>query len=372
MRTVLTIILMLAIYPSVYARGGKDRQLKRQLDSAFAAVFHKNAPGGSILIRQGHTVLYRRSFGLSDLKTGKRFTSRTVVNTGSISKTFVAYGILMLQNEGKLSIRDTLPEYFPEFRNRDLAARIRISNLLNHTSGLPDCRQVARDSIFYLTAKDEENFRPLTLTDTLEFEPGSQWNYSNPAYNGLALIIEKVTGRRWQDFIIQNIFRPSGMHRSRITDGPYPENGVGHGYSFVNNRWTENDYGEYPTFPAAGNGGVWSSVRELDKYAGAVVGCRFADQQTIDLSEKIITPSNWSGPGKMFHSLVWFVHPSFYYFGQKPEQCRVIEHSGSQGGFRGHLIMIPENDMTIIWLTNGEQDLTETIRDNLFRLQYIK
>jgi hypothetical protein len=74
----------------------------------------------------------------------------------------------------------------------------------------------------------------------------------------------------------------------------------------------------------------------------------------------------------MFHSLVWFVHPSFFYFRQGPEQCRVIEHSGSQGGFRGHLIMIPENNLTIIWLTNGEQDLTETIRDILFRLHYVQ
>ena len=70
-----------------------------------------------------------------------------------------------------------------------------------------------KDSIFYLTAKDYENFKPLTLTDTLEFEPGSDWNYSNPSYNGLALIIEKVSKMKWQEFIKKYIFQPSGMEK---------------------------------------------------------------------------------------------------------------------------------------------------------------
>ncbi len=71
--------------------------------------------------------------------------------------------------------------------------------------------------------KDEENFAPLKLTDTLEFEPGSRWKYSNPAYNGLALIIEKVSGMKWQTFIENYIFKPSGMKDSKITDGFFPE-----------------------------------------------------------------------------------------------------------------------------------------------------
>jgi CubicO group peptidase (beta-lactamase class C family) len=349
-----------------------DKLLVNRLDSAFQEIFRDKEPGGSVFIQQGNKVLYKRSFGLADLQTGRRFTALTVANTGSISKTFVAYGILMLQNQGKLSLDDPISMYFPEFKNKALADKIKIRHLLTHTSGLPDSRNVAKDSIFYLTAKDYENFRPLTLTDTLEFEPGSRWNYSNPAYNGLALIIEKVSRMKWQDYIKKFILIKSGMRTSKITDGAYPEKHVAHGYSLVNNHYSENDYGEYPTFAAAGNGGVWSSVKDLRKYADALSKCRFTDCATLELSEKIWTPPNWGSKDSMFHSLVWFVHPSFSYDFHAEEKCRVIEHTGSQGGFMAHLIMIPEYDMLIVWLTNNEKYLTDKIRKILFSLNYIK
>jgi CubicO group peptidase (beta-lactamase class C family) len=367
--------IILLIIPGLFICSGKankNKLLVDKLDSAFLDIFKDNEPGGSVLIQQGKKVLYKRSFGLSDLKTGRRFTARTVANIGSISKTFVAYGILMLQNQGKLSVENSISMYFPEFKNKNLAGKIKIKHLLTHTSGLPDSRNVAGDSIFYLTAKDYENFRPLTLTDTLEFEPGSRWNYSNPAYNGLALIIEKVSGMKWQDYIKKHILRKAGMRSSKITDGAYPEKHVAHGYSFVNGEYTENDYGEYPTFAASGNGGVWSSVNDLRKYAYALSKCRFTDCTTIELSEKIWTPPTWGSKDSMFHSLVWYVHPSFSYDFHAEEKCRVIEHDGFQGGFMAHLIMIPEYEMIIIWITNNEKSLTEKIRKLLFQLKFIQ
>jgi CubicO group peptidase (beta-lactamase class C family) len=371
LKIILTIGFLLSVSAFSLSQTKNDKILVDRLDSAFSGVFNDKEPGGSVFIQQDHKVLYKRSFGLADIETGKKFNARTVANIGSISKTFVAYGILMLQNQGKLSVDDPISMYFPEFKNKALSDKIKIKHLLTHTSGLPDCRNVEKDSIFYLTANDYENFRPLTLTDTLEFEPGSRWNYSNPAYNGLALIIEKVSGMKWQNFIIRNIFRTAGMKSSKITEGAYPEKQVAHGYSFVNHQFVENDYGEYPTFTASGNGGVWSSVKDLRKYAEAIAKCRFTGCETIELSEKIWTPPNWALKENMFHSLVWFVHPSFSYEDHSEEQCPVIEHAGSQGGFMAHLIIIPENDLLIIWLTNNEKYLTGSIRKILFDLKYI-
>src|SRR5699024_127346 len=133
-------------------------------------------------------------------------------------------------------------------------------HLMTHTSGLPDSRKVSEQFEFYLTAKDEENFNPIKKTTELNFEPGSRFQYSNPAFNGLALIIEKITDQKWQDFIIENIFKPADMDESKITDGPHPEEGVAHAYESENNIFAESDYGEVPTFAAAGNGGVWCSI----------------------------------------------------------------------------------------------------------------
>jgi CubicO group peptidase (beta-lactamase class C family) len=218
-----------------------------------------------------------------------------------------------------------------------------------------------------LTANDEQNFSPLKQADTLEFEPGSSWAYSNPAYDGLAIIIEKVSGMKWQAFVEKYIFQPSGMLHSEITDGAFPSKGVAHGYRKINNHFEQYDYGEFPTFTAAGNGGVWSSIEDLRRYVLAMKNCIFLDCNTIAFSQKVWRPGNWSGKDPPFMGFSWFVGESDSVFKYKS-----IHHSGGQGGFHAHLYMIPEPDITIIWLTNNDRSLTPLIMDPLIELGYIK
>ncbi|KMQ66021.1 beta-lactamase [Chryseobacterium angstadtii] len=364
------LLLTLSIHFLSFAQS-REKLLKSKLDSAFSELFKADEPGGAILIQQGNKILYENSFGLADLKTREKFTSKTVSNLGSITKTFVSYGILMLQHRQKLSTDDNLLTFFPGFKNKNLASSIKLRHMLTHSSGLPDLRNVDKDSIFYLTAKDEENFRPLQSTDSLEFEPGTQFNYSNPAYNGLALVIEKTSGMKWQQFIGQNIFKPAGMKNSRITDGSFPESHVAHAYILKDNRYQEYDYGEYPTFTAAGNGGVWSSIEDLKKYIAAINQCTFTDCSVIKSSETITHPSGWKGKKAPYHTGTWFVHNGFYADIKTEENVNVIEHAGDQGGFKSHLIMIPEKNMSIIWLTNNNKFITGHIRRILLQMKYI-
>lgn len=350
----------------------ENQLLEQKLDSVLSTIFKADEPGGSLFIQQGDKVLYSKSFGLSDIGKNIKYSSETVQNLGSISKTFVSYGILILQNQGKLSIEDPISKYFPDFKNKEIAQKITIKNLLTHTSGLPDSRETERDSAFYLTAKDEENWAPIKLTDTLNFEPGSNYEYSNPAYNGLALIIEKVTNMKWQDFIKKAIFEPAGMVNSKITDGAYPSEDVAHGYRKINGHWEEYDYGEYPTFAAAGNGGIWSSIDDLKKYVDAIKKYSFTDSNTINLSMKPWHPENWSQKVEPWKGLAWFQHKSYLHGINPDEQYSVIEHSGDQGGFRAHLLMIPEPDITIIWLTNNEELITKPVWQIMTELGYIK
>jgi CubicO group peptidase (beta-lactamase class C family) len=373
MKAFIHLTLLFFIPAFCTAQASSEQLLESKLDSTFKTLFSANEPGGSIFIQQGNKVLYKKSFGLADLKTRTKFNEHTISNLGSVSKTFVAYGILLLNAQGRLSIDDSIGKFFPDFVNRELAAKIKIRHLLSHTSGLPDSRNVMGDSIFYLTAKDWENFKPLLATDTLEFEQGTQWNYSNPAYNALALIIEKVSKENWQHFIRRSIFLPSGMKNSKITDGAFPDKKVAHGYQQKGNTYEEYDYGECPTFCAAGNGGVWSSVAELRKYIKAMADCRFADCSVIEASKKAWRPENWKANYAPFHSMVWFIHPDFS-FRKKNQTLKnvLIEHSGDQGGFKAHLIMIPEKELTIIWLTNNNKFITGQIRKILLDLKYIE
>ncbi|MGN6165818.1 MAG: serine hydrolase domain-containing protein [Flavisolibacter sp.] len=330
-------------------------KVEGSLDSIFNSQFKSNEPGGAVLIVKNGKIIYKKGFGVEDIKTKKRITSQSLFNVGSISKTFVAYGILNLAKEGKLSLNDDLGQYFPGFKNPALAKQVKIYNLLTHTSGLPDNRNVDADSVFYLTAKDAENWAPIMQNDTLEFEPGEKWKYSNPAFNGLALIIEKLTKEKWQHYINRLIFKPSGMVHSTITDGAHPEKGVTHGYVLTAaHQFMEKDYGEEPTFCAAGNGGVWSSVEELWKYEQAIEQHIFLDSAWIEKSRTIYPMPNWKDTREPFMGLSWFITGE--------AENKFIGHTGSQGGFRGDYVWMPNKEIFYVLLCNTPKPIVEIRR----------
>jgi CubicO group peptidase (beta-lactamase class C family) len=333
-------------------------------DKIFDSVFKAGEPGGAVLIAKDGKVIYEKGFGIEDINTKKPITTQTLFNIGSISKTFVAFGILQLARENKLSLDDNIYKYFPDFKDSSIAKKIKIYHLLTHSSGLPDIRKIQEDSVFYLSAKDEENWAPIKKTDTLEFEPGERFNYSNPAFNALALIIERVSGVKWQEYIQKNIMKPSDMETSTITDGPHPQSGVSHGYLYDGKRYFEKDYGEEPTFAASGNGGVWSSVDELWKYEKAIQKNVFLDSVWIKRSRTVMGFSNWKDSMPSFIGLCWFI--------TKTNSENMIGHTGSQGGFRADYVWLPDKNIFYLILTNTPKALSklrEQVLDMLLKQQ---
>ncbi len=331
-----------------------------KLDSLYTKTFPSDQPGAAVLVMKGDSLLFAKGYGLADIVTKEPISTKTLFNLGSISKTFVANAILMLQEQGKLSVEDSLYKYFSDFKNKEIAQRVKIKHLLTHTSGLPDNRQVSKDTVFYLTAKDAENWLPVTKTDTLVFEPGQRYEYSNPAFNALALIIEQVSGMKWQKFIEENILKPSGMNISTITDGSHPESGVSHAYNKIQGQWKEDDYGEEPTFAAAGNGGVWSSVEELAKYEQAIRNFTFLKAETIDQSQTVFHPQNWADAVPPQIGWSWFI-------GQTKDSLKTIGHTGSQGGFIANYVTVPDKDILFVILCNTPRDI-EADADLVLRL----
>ncbi len=347
----MNIIFLLGIIVLLSNCNTKSSTSSSGFDKIFDSVFKADEPGGAVLIAKNGRVIYEKGFGIEDISTKKAIGTKTLFNVGSISKTFVAFGILQLAKENKLSLDDDLYKYFPDFQNSSLAQKIKIHHLLTHTSGLPDIRRVQEDSVFYLTAKDEENWAPIKKADSLEFEPGEKFNYSNPAFNALALIIEKVSGTKWQDYIQEKIMKPAGMKTSTITDGPHPQSGVSHGYIFDGKNYVENDYGEEPTFAASGNGGVWSSVEELWKYEQAIQNNIFLDSTWIRKSRTIQIYPNWADSTPSFIGLSWFI--------TKTSTENMIGHTGSQGGFRADYVWLPEKRIFYVILCNTPKRLNE-------------
>ena len=139
------------------------------------------------------------------------------------------------------------------------------------------------------------------------------------------------------------------MTTSTITDGPHPESGVAHGYAQVDGAWQEADYGEVPTFAAAGNGGVWSSLEDLARYEQALGAASFLRRETIDDARTIKTYPNWAEPWPPFLGYSWYV--------SHVGALRRVGHTGSQGGFRTLYTTIPSKEVLIVVLTNTPTDL---------------
>jgi CubicO group peptidase (beta-lactamase class C family) len=359
MHTILRTLLLLTIC----ARAQAQSDIPAALDALFSREFRADEPGAAVLVVQNDEVIFSKGYGISDIRTREPITTRTLFNIGSISKTFVAYGILKLVDEKKLSLDDPIGKFFPDFKNKDIAQQVRIKHLLTHSSGLPDNRRVKEDSVYFLTAKDAENWAPIMQNDTLHFAPGTRFEYSNPAFNALALIIEQVTKRKWQDYIRELIFQPAGMKHSLITDGPFPEKGVSHAYVRSGNGWSELDYGEEPTFAAAGNGGVWSNVEELWKYEQAIHSAKFLSPAWIGMSRVAYPQPGWKDKTPPFIGLSWFT--TFY------NGIPMMGHTGSQGGFVADYVWVPGQSFFYVVLCNQPRDVAE-LRAKVFAACGIK
>lgn len=350
MKLIPYIFIGTVIVSAACSSGEKVTHSTNDLTLHFQSEMPWEQPGGAILIMKDDSIIFSEGYGVADINTKEPITSKTLFNLGSISKTFVSNAILMLQEQGKISVEDSLLKYFPNFKNKSIASKVKIKHLLTHTSGLPDNRQVNNDTVFYLTAKDAENWKPVTQTDKLVFEPGSQFQYSNPAFNALALIVEQVSGVKWQTFVQQNIMVPSGMTTSTITDGPHPEAGVSHGYVLNHATWTEDDYGEEPTFPAAGNGGVWSSIEELARYERALQKSVFLKPETIADSRTVKRYPEWTSATQPSIGWSWFI-------GQTSDSLKTVSHTGSQGGFLCNYVTIPDKKILFVILCNTPRNV---------------
>ena len=160
--------------------------------------------------------------------------------------------------------------------------------------------------------------------------------------------------------LLKKIFKPAGMNHSRITDGPEPRTGVAHAYIKKNGEYTEFDYGEYPTFAASGNGGIWCSVLDLAAYEKAIRNYTFLNKNSVLLSRTVFHTKNWNDTIPPNIGCSWFIMDRDNE--QNKFDVKIIYHTGSQGGFRAFFVSIPEKDILYAALFNRPVDNLTEIR----------
>jgi len=259
-------ILFLLIVPiaSLRAQTAATAQ-SAKIDSLMTLLYGRGQFTGSVLVARKGKILYQKAFGLADRAKNTPFTPETGEYIGSISKQFTAMGIMILKDRGKLDYSQPIRQFFPELP--PFMQEVTIRNLLYHTSGL---------AVFddYPDMSEQDVFNILLKQDRLHFKPGTKFEYCNAGYSLLGMIIEKVSGQNFPDFMAQNIFKPLGMRNTHVNQISHRDTSRATGYTLYG---TVNNYDSF----MGGNVSVISTASDLCKWDEALYRFKLVQLQTL-------------------------------------------------------------------------------------------
>ena len=312
------------------------KSIEAELDAIFKKAYPSNSPGATVLVSKDDQIIYRKAFGMANLELNVPMKPDNVLKLASITKQFTSVAILILMEQGKLSLDDPLSKYISDFPR---GSEITIHHLLNHTSGIKDYTRIPelRDKTRLDISPEDliSNFKDLPL----EFNPNEKYDYNNSGYVLLGYIIEKISGLSYGDFINENIFKKIGMNNSSYADNYkiIPNKAVGYGL-FEGNF--ENAEYMSPSFPYAA-GSLISTIDDMFLWNKAIQDNTLISEKSKQLAftnHKLNTgkPSNY-GYG-------WFIN--------EIAGLPTVEHTGGINGFTTSGIYVPDSKIYSIVLSN--------------------
>jgi len=354
--------LVLGVLSESRAQSRED-SAESKIDALFSGVTAPDAPGLAALVRENGKTVFEQGYGLRDLRTKTKIDAHTNFRLASFTKQFTAMAIMLLAHDGKLGYDETLTEIFPDFPVYGKSITIR--NLLNHTSGLPDYEDLMERAERTngqrwspeKQIQDSEVLELLKKEKSGKFAPGTSWSYSNSGYVVLGLIVAKVSGKPYSEFLRERMFTPLKMDHTLVHQkGKNEVEDRAFGYSREHDAFQETD--QSSTSATLGDGGIYSNLEDLAKWDDAL-------RNHALLSEKEMQPAltpvklndgsepRWPTeanddnlhPGKpVSYGFGWFLDP---YNGR-----RRMWHTGSTMGFRTVIERFLGENLTIIILSN--------------------
>jgi CubicO group peptidase (beta-lactamase class C family) len=325
--------------PSGQRPGALEPELAEKIDAVFKKLDRRDSPGCALAVVRDGRIAYEKGYGMASLELGVPNTPDTVFDIGSTEKQFAAATILLLAQDGKLSIDDSIRKHVPELPR--YADPVTIRHLLHHTGGLPDyiSLMMLSGSRIEDVTTEEDALRALIRAKSPEFPPGAKHSYSNSGYFLLSVIVRRAAGKSLREFAEERIFRPLGMAStgylddhtqivSRRSTGYSPRRGGG--FRLDTSNWEQN-----------GDGGLQTTVRDLAKwdqnfYAPAVGGAK--------LIEELQTTGTLSNGKKLEYAK-----------GLRVDAWRGLKrvsHGGAWAGYRAQLVRFPEERISVICLCN--------------------
>lgn len=332
-------------------------QLVAKVDRVAAkALADKAAAGFAVAVVRDGRVLLARGYGMADIEQGVPVTDRTIFRIGSITKEFTAAAILKLAEQGRLSLDDTLSRYVPSFPR---GGEVTLRQMLLHTSGIRNYTSVPS----FLPQSPRE-----FMTDDMvaliagaaplyDFEPGTSWNYSNSGFFLLGVVIEKVSGQRYAQFVKANLVDPLGLTSIAVDDLAEIVPGRAEGYDKAPGTLTGFHNATHISLSvASAAGAVRANAVDLAKWHEALLGGRVLKRESLALMTapgrvkdgRLASAARKPAPGETGP-------PSNYGFGiatSERKGRRGIGHGGSINGFNASVQTFPAQRTTVVLLTN--------------------
>lgn len=340
---------LLQILPGVLAiaitlpgcRPGKNKQIDQLVNSYDGAA----VPGAAVMVIKNGKILAKKTYGLANLEEKIPVHSGTNFRLASVTRQFTAMGIMMLVERGKMAFDDSLRKFFPGFP--DYASNITIRHLLQHTGGLIDYESLLADTAT-VQVLDNEVLNMMMAQDSTYFPPGTEYRYSNSAYAVLAMVIAKVSGLSFAQFLAENIFKPLEMsHTVAYEKGISEVKHRAYGYTLQDSTFVFTD--QSPTSAVLGDGGIYSSIVDLFKWDQALYTDKLVALATL---QQAFTPGQLANGAALDYGFGWRIDT---YKGH-----RRVYHTGSTEGFRTIIQRYPDDQFTVIILTNrSDPELSE-------------
>lgn len=332
----------------------------QRIDSLLRTIYQDSLPGISIGILQNGNVLFQQGYGIKDIQSRESITTGTNFNIASLTKQFTALAILQLAEKNKLSLQDKLSRFLPDM-NRSIADSITIRQLLTHISGLYDHYEYV-DTKKLRHGHDSNVYNAVKNIGSLYFKPGTRFRYSNTSYCFLALVIEKVSGLPYNEYMRKYIFQPAGMKGTRVWKeaATILREATGYDKDSATGHFVPSGPDEHIFFSTEGDGGIYTSIHDYLLWLKALNGAGVFSRTITDEARSLhfaIRPEQ-----KLGYGFGWFVDDN------GPD--KKVYHSGDNGGFRTYSFTMPEQGFAIIVFSNRSDISVEHVVEKIYRILY--
>jgi CubicO group peptidase (beta-lactamase class C family) len=305
-------------------------------DYVRAEIQRQHIPGAAVLVTRGGKIVRAEGYGLANVELQVPVKAETVFQSGSMGKQFAATGVMMLVEEGKIGLDDPLTKYFPD--GPPAWKQVTMRELLSHTAGFTDYPAK------FDFRKDWTEAELLKLVESLPlaYPPGTKWEYSNLGYLTLGLLMHRVTGEFYGDFLQERIFRPLGMQTTRIISEADIIPNRAAGYRLVKGELKNQEW-VAPMVNTTADGSLYFSILDLAKWDAALYTESLLKRSSLDLMWTPVKLKNGQ-PNKDGYGFGWFV--------ENRNGHHVVSHDGAWQGFETTIARYVDDQLTVVVLSN--------------------